>query len=84
MRRVFLRGRENILKRMLIHNAALNLGLLFGLKFGRGTPWGFQGSFNGYSTIQMALLCGQLILDTRRQLERSVLEIYEVDAFDNR
>ena len=37
MRRVFLRGRENVLKRFLVHYAALNLALLLRLKFGRGT-----------------------------------------------
>ncbi len=38
MRRVHLRGRENILKRILVHYAALNLALILRQKFGQGTP----------------------------------------------
>jgi transposase len=42
LRRVHLRGRENILKRVLIQYAALNLGLLLRHDLGKGTPRGFQ------------------------------------------
>jgi transposase len=38
MRRVYLRGRENILKRVLIHVGAFNLGLLLRSLVGAGTP----------------------------------------------
>lgn len=38
MRRVHLRGRENVLKRQLVHVGAFNLSLIFRLKFGAGTP----------------------------------------------
>jgi transposase len=43
MRRTHLRGRENILKRMLIHVSALNLGFLMRSTFGIGTPRSLQG-----------------------------------------
>ena len=43
MRRVHLRNRKNILKRVLIQYAALNLSLLIRNKFGKGTPRGLQG-----------------------------------------
>ena len=43
MRRVYLRGHQNILKRILIHAAALNLGLLMRTLFGVGTPRSLQG-----------------------------------------
>ena len=43
MRRVYLRGHENILKRILLHAGALNLGLLMRTLFGVGTPRGLQG-----------------------------------------
>jgi len=43
MRRTHLRGRENILKRMLIHVSALNLGFLMRSQFGIGTPRSLQG-----------------------------------------
>jgi transposase len=38
MRRVFLRGRENVLKRQLIHVGAFNLSLIFRQALGAGTP----------------------------------------------
>ena len=43
MRRVHLRHRKNILKRILIQYAALNLSLLLRQRFGKGTPRGLQG-----------------------------------------
>jgi len=43
MRRVHLRGRNNILKRVLIHVSALNLGLLMRATVGVGTPRSLQG-----------------------------------------
>ena len=43
MRRVYLRGHPNILKRVLIHTAAMNLGLLMRTLFGVGTPRALQG-----------------------------------------
>ena len=43
MRRVYLRGHHNILKRILLHAAALNLGLLMRTLFGVGTPRSLQG-----------------------------------------
>jgi hypothetical protein len=38
MRRTHLRGRENILKRQLIHVCAFNLSLIFRQTLGAGTP----------------------------------------------
>jgi transposase len=43
MRRIHLRGHTNILKRLLIHTAGFNLGLLLRTLFGKGTPRGLQG-----------------------------------------
>jgi transposase len=43
MRRTHLRGHENILKRLLVHSGALNLGLMMREAFGVGTPRGLQG-----------------------------------------
>jgi hypothetical protein len=42
MRRTWLRGRDNIHKRYLIHVAGYNLGLLMRLPTGAGTPREFQ------------------------------------------
>ncbi|MDE0361888.1 MAG: transposase [Rhodospirillaceae bacterium] len=43
LRRVHVRGQENIRKRMLVHAAAFNLGLLMRSRFGYGTPRAMQG-----------------------------------------
>ena len=42
-RRTHLRGHPNILKRLLIHAAGCNLGLVMRHSIGRGTPRGLQG-----------------------------------------
>ena len=44
MRRVHLRGRENILKRVLIHVGGFNLSLVMRQLLGKGTPRGLQGT----------------------------------------
>lgn len=43
MRRVHLRGRENILKRLLVHGAAFNLSLILRQTLGVGKPRQLQG-----------------------------------------
>ena len=43
MRRVYLRGRENVLKRILIHIGGFNLSLLMRQLLGKGTPRAWQG-----------------------------------------
>jgi transposase len=51
MRRVHLRGRENILKRLVVHSGAANLGLLMRTLFGKGTPRGLQGCCYGLFSV---------------------------------
>jgi transposase len=51
MRRVHLRGRENILKRLVVHSGAANLGLLMRRLFGKGTPRGLQGCCYGLFSV---------------------------------
>ena len=43
MRRTHLRGHDNILKRVLVHVSAFNLGLVMRRVIGVGTPRGLQG-----------------------------------------
>lgn len=43
MRRTHLRGRENILKRLLVHTVGFKLSLVFRRDIGKGTPRGLQG-----------------------------------------
>lgn len=45
MRRVWLRGRDNIQKRYLLHVAGFNLGLLMRVKTGHGTPRGWADAW---------------------------------------
>ena len=51
LRRVHIRGQEEIRKRMLIHAAAFNLGLLMRKRFGVGTP----RALRGLATVPAAL-----------------------------
>lgn len=53
MRRVHLRGHDNILKRLLIHAGGLNLGLLLRQLFGIGTPRSLQGRVTGPSSLHL-------------------------------
>ena len=53
LRRVHVRGQEEIRKRILIQAAAFNLGLLMRKRFGFGTPRGLQG----LAAAQAALAC---------------------------
>jgi hypothetical protein len=67
MRRVHLRGRENILKRLVVHSGAANLGLLMRILFGKGTPRGWHRRLRrlysaaeclrGLPTATASLLC---------------------------
>jgi transposase len=43
MRRLHLRGRDNILKRLLVHAAAFNISLILRKQLGMGKPRQFQG-----------------------------------------
>ena len=56
MRRVYLRGHHNILKRILLHAAALNLGLLMRTLFGVGTPRGLQGRVAAFFVLAWSLV----------------------------
>ena len=51
LRRVTVRGQEEIRKRMLLHAAAFNLGLLMRAHFGVGTPRSLQGLAAGRAAL---------------------------------
>ena len=57
MRRVHLRHHRNILKRLLVHVAAFNLGLVMRKMLGRGTPRGLQGYDSALFLTLLRLLC---------------------------
>ena len=58
MRRTHLRGHTNILKRVLIHAGAFNLGLVMRQLIGVGTPRGLQGRLATVIATLLALLGG--------------------------
>lgn len=56
MRRTHLRWHDNISKRMLIHVAGFNLGLVMRKRYGVGTPRGLQGRLAAVIATCVALL----------------------------
>ena len=56
MRRTHLRGHTNILKRLLVHVAGFNLGLLMRQVIGLGTPRGLQGRVAAVVAVFLTLL----------------------------
>ena len=57
MRRVHLRGHEKISKRLSIHYAALNLGLVMRTHFGIGTPRGLQDLLHALLLARAMRMC---------------------------
>ena len=55
MRRVYLRGRDNIQKRLLVQAAAFNLALLMRSRHGVGTPHGLQGLADALGLVPVRL-----------------------------
>ena len=60
MRRLHLRGRDNILKRLLIHLCGFNLSLIMRKYSGRGTPRGWQG-YSADECLTFLRLCIALL-----------------------
>jgi transposase len=65
MRRTHLRGRINILKRMLIHVGGFDLGLVMRKLIGIGTPRGLQGLISRIIAL-LIMFCKTLSGDWRR------------------
>ena len=70
MRRLYLRGRENVLKRVLLQVGALNLSLVLRQVFGRGTPRG------------LSELSAELLLTYLGRWRTVLARITEKDSFD--
>lgn len=79
LRRVHLRGRSNILKRVLVHYAAFNLSLVLRQQIGKGTPRGLQGLVELHF---FALL--SLIRDVEAAMQRHDMLLLPVSRGDNR
>jgi len=69
MRRLHLRGSQNILKRLLVHGAAFNLGLLMRKRHGAGTPRRQKGPFS--PRISSISAVRTFVDDIRSSLPRS-------------
>ena len=52
MRRLHLKGRDNILKRLVVHAAGFNLGLVMRRMLGVGKPRRWQGAFACFSVLR--------------------------------
>ena len=64
LRRAWLRGRENLHKRYLIHVAGYNLGLIMRLLTGAGTPKEFRARISGYLAAVVTPASGLFVLLT--------------------
>jgi transposase len=69
MRRTHLRGHQNILKRLLVHASAFNLGVLMRQAFGCGTPRGLQGGHFDPTALEIAF--GMLLAHVWMVAQRS-------------
>jgi transposase len=70
MRRVHIRGHGNILKRLLIHVCALNLGLLMRAVCGVGTPRGLQESKATQVCLAQLLIFGLILATLHHAAEK--------------
>jgi len=68
MRRVHLRGRDNILKRVLVHAGAFNLGLVMRNLFGAGTPRQLKDIGAGFCALVLHVLQSLLTLFRKSHL----------------
>ncbi|MCY4354498.1 MAG: transposase [Truepera sp.] len=73
LRRVHVRGQEEIRKRILIQAAAFNLGLLMRSLYGTGTPRGLQGLAGAQAvlTAHVSSVVGHILRHLRRHLGAS-------------
>jgi transposase len=55
MRRTYLRGHDNVLKRVLVHASRFNLGLVMRRLIGVGTPRGLQGRLAALIALRICL-----------------------------
>jgi transposase len=85
MRRVHLRGRKNILKRLLFHAVAFNLALLVRKQYGIGKPRTLQGVL---SSISMLISLFERIYTPetgdKRELSRNFRPILQSEVYNIR
>ena len=77
MRRAWLRGRENLHKRYLVHVAGYNLGLIMRLLVGTGTPREFLARASAHLLILTAAdtITGILVVATNTKVAMLVVTV---------
>jgi hypothetical protein len=80
MRRTHLRKHHNILKRLLIHVAGANLGLLLRNLYSLGTPRGLQGLSVTFDFLVL-LLASALEFENPRSIEAGVTYRHNVTPY---
>src|SRR5207237_6773580 len=82
LRRVHVRGHENVLKRLLVHAGAFNLGLWMRTLFGIGTPRGLQGHLVlGAALSALRSLIGEAIALIAIQINRRAGSVRRLNTF---
>src|SRR5881394_3850519 len=75
LRRAHVRGHQNVLKRLLVHASAFNLGLWMRTLFGIGTPRALQGHLAAFATVLAVLWMLPLNVIGRRWRQHSPLTL---------
>jgi transposase len=75
LRRTHLRGHENILKRLVVHVAGFNLGLLMRQTLGRGTARGLQGLRSLFLVLFGLILAGTRAIEALGTSPNSTLQL---------
>jgi transposase len=83
LRRAHVRGHENVLKRLLVHAGAFNLGLWMRSVFGVGTPRGLQGRLRALGAVLSALygLAGEAIALIAIRINRREGSVRRLNTF---
>ena len=80
MRRTWLRGRENVHKRYLVHVAGHNLGILMRLLIGAGTPRGVAAHLRAFLCVVYTDQAVALILIATSSDSLSILVTVVADS----
>jgi transposase len=83
LRRAHVRGHENVLKRLLVHAGAFNLGLWMRTIFGIGTPRGLQGRVAALTAVLITLcrILHEAIAPIESRTDRSTQPRRRLKAF---
>jgi transposase len=83
LRRAHVRGHENVLKRLLVHASAFNLGLWMRSLLGIGTPRGLQGRITALAAVLSTLwsFVYEAITPIGAQTDRLTLSVRRLNVF---